>query len=142
MGSCISSTLGIALRDLSIRQREQAAPEERLIPHIHHACTRRDRSFPPPHEIPDSPTASHHDSRRCPIGLTPTFFKSPVRVRQCCSTNGVIIKRLSIAIVISEISGTNLRRGEASRRLTRRIYTLNYLIINSLSLALLSGGMI
>ena len=43
MGSRISSTLSVACRDLSIRQREQAAAEERFIPDIHNARTRRDR---------------------------------------------------------------------------------------------------
>ena len=61
------------------------------------------------------------------------------RLRLAMMVNGVTIKRLSIAIVISEISGSNPRQG---------IETLNqaniyaYLIINSLNLALLSTGII
>ena len=41
MGSRISSTLSVACRDLSIRQREQAAAEERFILDIHDARTQR-----------------------------------------------------------------------------------------------------
>jgi len=43
MGSRVSSALGIALRDLSISQRQQTAAEKRLILDVHHARARWDR---------------------------------------------------------------------------------------------------